>query len=594
LEAYPEATRVTEKVKSTQNINIVETNLPLHIALRQMSSSGFELVQALLNAFPASTKTAVYQHIEEGIASITALHMVSRLAHSYESEIVRALVRALLKANPNGAALRDAKNRVPLHFLFSIHTQENLPERNYTSHIHGIMEDLLDSDPEITKVLDDEDQLPLHHACHSGDEVAVAAMLKHFPEGASQSTKNGKLPLHLVFEGVVAENGNDAILQALLQAYPEAAATSTQRGDYPLHLAASSSNHLRYSNDTLEALIDAYPAALKTTNNNKALPLHLSLRMLFDRSGNAKSSHLVRTLLSHYPEAARVQRFESYPLQDALGFAARSPLVGQEPDIALEIVQLLYDAYPNAALASDLQGETPLHITMHIIGRMGGHNTSHNWAALTSNIISTYPDTLSARTKPVEDNEGDTPFHTLCDVLAQSVAIYERDRVLETLVYNILSTYPGAIEDTDDYGLYPLEIIESEISTNNASKVTIIPFLKTWLKRGVSYWELEGELERIRKELLQAKDLNVCEKLQSEIDALKSTIKYALEDSGSTSHDESDEAPSNTQQNCELDVEDSDSNQDACGICNQQVGMTRLLSKQIEHLASVLDSQITS
>eukprot|EP00978_Attheya_sp_CCMP212_P001498 scaffold3141_cov53-Attheya_sp.AAC.7 len=533
LEAYPEATRVVEKVKSTQNRNMVETNLPLHIALRQMSSSGFELVQALLNAFPDATKTTVHQYIG-GTMPTTALHMVSRLAHSYESE---AHVRAL--------------------------------------------------------VLDDEDQLPLHHACHSGDEMAIAVMLKHFPEGAGQSTKNGKLPLHLVFEGVVAENGNDAIVQALLKAYPEAAASSTQRGDYPLHLAASSSNHLRYSNDTLEALIDAYPAALNTTNNNKALPLHLSIRMLSDRSGNGQSSHMARTLLSHYPEAARVKRIESYPLEDALGFAARSPLLGQEPDIALEIVQLLYDAYPHAALASDLQGRTPLHITMQIIGRMGGHLTL-KWAALTLNIISTYPDTLSARTKPVGDNEGDTPFHILCDVLAQSVDIYKRDSVLETLVYKILSTYPGAIEDKDDYGLNPLEIIETETLANNASKDTIVSFLKTWLKRGVSYWELEGELERIREELLQAKDLNVCEKLQSEIDALKSTIKHALEDNGSTLHDEKDETPSNTQQHCELEVEDSDSNQDACGICHQQVGIARLLSKQIEHLASVLDSQITS
>lgn len=224
-----------------------------------------DIVKRLLAAAPAAA-AAVDQW------GCTPLHyaaeaVISRQEGRYDSTTFREelenhalVVRLLLGAAPESAALTDEDGWCPLHWAAQLQVQSELGDQ-----LNDLIKMLIQAAPEAASAKDSEGCTPLSYAAAARAPLsAVSLLLAAAPEAAAMADGDGRLPLH---HAALAARGSrqlpDSVAQLLLAAFPAAAEAADALGRVPLHYAAGAGPTLGGHESTidwlLEMLLEAAP-----------------------------------------------------------------------------------------------------------------------------------------------------------------------------------------------------------------------------------------------------------------------------------------------------------------------------------------------
>ena len=288
------------------------------------------------------------------------------------------------------------------------------------------------------RLVDSDGLLPLHWACSGGPSLEVIkALLKAHPRAAKRTDSDDSTALHFACH----YSASAPVVDTLLEAYPKAVCMKDRHGRTPLYHAVSKSSGV----EVIRILVEANPSMaiepclppktgrLVGSFNDTRLVTHrtplfmawsavasspqvrrrrrgkawekacLLLEAAYQQVHESKSHrsrcryktyrmlHAVITLDSYLPSLAIRLAIAHVPdqLRQPDELDGRLPLAiaaeSRSPG-ALEMIQILLDAYPQAARASDANGQTALAIALA--------NGKH-WNEGVSSIFYAAPDALT-------------------------------------------------------------------------------------------------------------------------------------------------------------------------------------------------------
>ena len=202
--------------------------------------------------------------------------------------------------------------------------------------------------PGALRLRDDYGWLPIHELCHNDDLDDEAAsldilqfMLEIDPTLPRELVGNSSLPVHYA---ISVQYKSTRFCKILIDAYPESLRIISDEG-LPIHLACIGNRD--DTADTIQYMLELDPELINAEYNNSYLPIHCAAE-----NGRAE---LIELLLKFDPDAASKETNDGnqqLPLHLACSYT--------NPN--LSSIQALYDAYPEAILARDEHGDTPLDI----------------------------------------------------------------------------------------------------------------------------------------------------------------------------------------------------------------------------------------
>jgi len=210
-------------------------------------------------------------------------------------------------------------NRLVLHHAS---LQQRVPQE--------VVQFLIDSDPSTVKAKDNAGNLPFHYTCASASLQLATLLYSSYPECTQVRNGQGKLPLHLPF------NGNMRRF-SLLQNY------GVTEEDY--------------DSDMLELgkrLIEHYPAALSVHDDRRRIPLHYACQ-------REAAVEMLRLLLKEYPQGLHAV--------DDDGFLPLHHLCSRRCQMAA--IRLLLDTDPFTIICTTNQGRTPSQLYRASFGANG-------------------------------------------------------------------------------------------------------------------------------------------------------------------------------------------------------------------------------
>lgn len=175
----------------------------------------------------------------------------------------------------------------------------------------------------------------------------LEALVASCPEGLKKKNKLGSLPLHICISQYDLKLN---IALFLLKSFPDAAKVKDGYGLIPLFILSMRDD----APTTLcKELCKAFKDGPCTLNNSKSYPLHFASKRV------KPNTEVLKILIRRFPgAAAQVNDYGVLPLH----------CVCASTD-DLESVKIIYDAYPEAIIAKDRQGRTPLHLAVLSVGR---------------------------------------------------------------------------------------------------------------------------------------------------------------------------------------------------------------------------------
>jgi ankyrin repeat protein len=206
------------------------------------------------------------------------------------------IIRLLLRAYPHAAGMEDKNDNLPIHHFCHSYRRTN----NSTMSLL----DSRDAEDEVKGSFDEKDD--------GAQELEVLEMLnKVWIRGVTSLNTYGNLPLHVHVEHQCANNLNKQTLRValrLLELNSAAAMTKNRGGSLPLHYVgkASLKSHVvpltsNESKKEIQSLIkglhDAYPEAVKVKNQLGSTPFFVSVIYNADQE-------VWNELLLRYPQAA--------------------------------------------------------------------------------------------------------------------------------------------------------------------------------------------------------------------------------------------------------------------------------------------------
>ncbi len=298
-----------ESVRHLTNIG----DLPLHIAAMHQSP---EFCRSLIEAYPGS------ERISNGEGELP-LHVACQYNNLDTGKY-------LLELYPE-SNVADADGICPIH-----HAVWNLKDRSNPSNDLELIQLLLDDNPDALL-----GQMPLHIAFAHQNELVdldiVQLLIDAFPDSLHHVDNSGFTPLHeLCFNEYLDEEVALDILKLLIEKYPGAVRHADEDGDLPIHIACCCSSK---SPDFCRILIKAYPGSELITNGEGELPFQLACRH--------NSLATVKYLLEVYPESSELETDRFCPIHCAIwGIECRE----HNPETAVEVVKFLLDCNPKVVL----------------------------------------------------------------------------------------------------------------------------------------------------------------------------------------------------------------------------------------------------
>eukprot|EP00984_Skeletonema_dohrnii_P014843 scaffold6323_cov118-Skeletonema_dohrnii-CCMP3373.AAC.8 len=209
---------------------------------------------------------------------------------------------------------------------------------------------LYDACPESIRKEDRNGMMLLHHHClrqmnEKMSRAILKLLLEKCPEAARHAQGSGSLPIHLA-----SIQHSPEFCRMLIEAYPGSERICNDRGKLPFHHAC-----IRNTVATVEYLYKLYPDAINHTSREH-YPIHFAITSM-EISNPTAAVEIVKFLLSCDPTL----KFQKVDGKSLLHFACQRKYTDSNLNAALQIINLLYDAFPDFVREEDNGGRLPLH-----------------------------------------------------------------------------------------------------------------------------------------------------------------------------------------------------------------------------------------
>ena len=208
-----------------------------------------------------------------------------------------------------------------------------------------IVQLLYDTFPEVLRLQDDDGDLPIHRLCCNNDLDYINSldilrfMLEIDPNLPREVDDRGYLPIH-----VAVQYKTNAFCKILIDAYPQSLRIELS-GGLPIHIACFYGNRDDKA-DTIQYMLKRDSELINEEDSVGNLLIHYA--------AIKGGTELIEIFLKFDPNAAAKEMNDGsrqFPLHLACYY-----------DAILSSIQVLYDAYPDAILARDFSGRTPLDL----------------------------------------------------------------------------------------------------------------------------------------------------------------------------------------------------------------------------------------
>ena len=214
--------------------------------------------------------------------------------------VTLAIVQLLYNTLPGALRLRNEYNRLPIHYLCGNYDLDD------TASI-DILQFMLNINHTLPREVDNFGYLPIHSAVKYKSTAFCKILIDAHPESLRIESGDGRLPIH---DTCAYGNRDDTV-------------------------------------DTIQYMLELDTELINAENSYEWLPIHYAAQF-----GNAK---LIELLLKYEPDAASMEvltrELVAWPLHLACNYNTN-----------LSSIKVLYDAYPEAILASDGGRRTPLDL----------------------------------------------------------------------------------------------------------------------------------------------------------------------------------------------------------------------------------------
>jgi ankyrin repeat protein len=253
----------------------------------------------------------------------------------FNKRLTEGILRYLLEYFPNAPKNVDEGGELPLHLICY--------NKNVTLNMVQL---LIDAYPDSLRHESNSGRVPLHSLCYNNQNFdAVLDVLKFFLERYPESvrhTADGMLPIH-----IAAMKQSPDCCRILVEAYPGSEQITNGRGMLPFHLACS-----RNTVATVKYLYQLYPESINVADNNGMQPIYHVMMGIQLRNEDPTNStiEVAQFLLDCNPNVALQKFRDKLPLRWFFGYALRilTNEHTRQLNACLKIVQILYDAYPEA------------------------------------------------------------------------------------------------------------------------------------------------------------------------------------------------------------------------------------------------------
>ena len=272
----------------------------------------------------------------------------------FDGKITEGIIRCFLEYFP-AAANFNKDGITPLHLVVN-NERVSL----------NIVQLLVDAAPNSVRSVSAKGTMPLHHLC-SGSEPGEASageimkfLIEKYPEGVQHVDDYGRIPLHYA-----CERRSPEFCRVLVEAYPGSEQIHVPSSNcLPFGIACLRNNNLA----TVEYIYNLYPDAidhkLYPDANNHTIsehPIFYIVKDMYGRSNPMAGVEIVRFLLDHNPSLGAVVVAPDlnliYCACTSLFMAADQSEVNSNTEACIQIIEMIYDAYPEAIEGSHIDSE---------------------------------------------------------------------------------------------------------------------------------------------------------------------------------------------------------------------------------------------
>eukprot|EP00956_Cyclotella_meneghiniana_P022751 scaffold43406_cov36-Cyclotella_meneghiniana.AAC.2 len=241
--------------------------------------------------------------------------------------------------------------------------------------------------------------------------LQMSAILKSNADVVQEKYRTGKTLFHYA----ATCGRSPEFCQQLIEANPDLVKTADNNGKLPFHFACSQKNI-----QTAKFLYQKYPESINILADNGHYPLHMLL--LASHIGRLEDTiELLQFLLEHDQGAV------SSIIRDIDGETTALHIACQDPSESLEIVKLVFDAYPKAIYIEDDIGSSPIDVASHEMIEFLDHQLDLEY---------------QARQDRTPDSNGELPIHR---------ALYNRDTSVGGIKL-MMAANPASINETNTHG----------------------------------------------------------------------------------------------------------------------------------------------
>eukprot|EP00984_Skeletonema_dohrnii_P013788 scaffold5745_cov96-Skeletonema_dohrnii-CCMP3373.AAC.5 len=341
---------------STYGILLIDVCLNEHVAL--------EMVQCVIEHVPRAASLVT-------TGGLTSLHFVC-----LTKNVTRDIVRCVLEGNPHALRTQDERGYTPLFALCCNRRVDDTVAEEICSL-------LLETCPESAQCSTHDGVLPIYFASQFCSPDFCCMLIRAYPESSRHEVNGMPVLPYVLFSSDVKDSVALAVLKMLLENHPRMVRDfrwngrpllhyvalidlsravevcrsiihafrglvlerdeSTGQQLQPLHFACASGNL-----PVVKYILDMCPTAIRGESSNGHFPMHFAICAL---TGNPQAAvEVVKCLLSVDPSvASQEQEVDGfYPLMRACLETNRLNLSS-----GLEVINLLYNAYPEAIVSDE-------------------------------------------------------------------------------------------------------------------------------------------------------------------------------------------------------------------------------------------------
>jgi len=372
------------QVRSTESSDydggdLIKQAYSLHVACCNENCPN-DVISLLIEQYPEATKWLSnmnvyhYDYVDE--AASLPLHYYLALNKNVDIDIIRMMIEAY----PESLVIADRRVACsPIHALLSNKSTNNLQDiLAYVIELEGIDVHKLDAEdrtilhlacrnknvtlelfkfifniwPEAIRLGDQFGRSPLeylcsnHHSNHTTSLDILQYMISIDPTLPRERDIGGCLPLHSAVRGMPFD-----FCKVLIDLHPESVRIASNIRGLPVHNACSNGN--RDASELIQYMVELYPESITVRNEYGCLPIHCAARARHVRVDN------IELLLKHDPEMIKKKTTDGkrrLPLHLACLYCKRP-----------EMIQVLYDSFPEAILVLDADGKVPSQLVSQLI-----------------------------------------------------------------------------------------------------------------------------------------------------------------------------------------------------------------------------------